>query len=256
MKNNRWLSVLMPYAWPRLLLVALGVVVLIAGVSVSLGGLPPAEFFLLLAGGLAGGTAVIAGLPASKGVLVLALLVIAEYILLLQMPEPWSALAAMVIPANAGGSLLGQVVQEGLRLRAHKVVTNTWLVNGHEETTTSVAKASALDGLDGWDSAASGRFTVQYNNALFEAVGNPGAGYIIHCTSDYSDDDSWRILGTDVDKAETVIRIPTGRAYAPTGVVHDQKSAQQALRGFFHYRGPDPALPWSDGPDVLDLRFG
>ncbi|GAA3665507.1 hypothetical protein GCM10023081_00430 [Arthrobacter ginkgonis] len=81
-------------------------------------------------------------------------------------------------------------------------------------------------------------------------------GFIVHCAAKLQEESDWRILGSVEGGDETEIRIPSGPAYAPSGVVVDLETAQAALQGFFHYRGPDPGLKWTSGEQVLDLKFG
>jgi hypothetical protein len=87
-------------------------------------------------------------------------------------------------------------------------------------------------------------------------VGKPTTGFIVHCAAKSEDENEWRILGALGGGGETEIRILSGAAYAPSGVVVNLEAAKAALLGFFHYRGPDPALEWTSGGQVLDLKFG
>ena len=256
LKDTEWLRNLAPYAWPRLALVALAVVVLLFSISIAVEGPPPGEAILLLAAGLVGGTAVTGTLPSGRGLALLAVLVVAEYVLLGRAHEPWSSLSALIIPANGAGAVLGQVVSEARAARLQPVIVDAWVINGGEEKNTAQAKALAVADLARWDSEASGRFVVGRNEALFEALGSAATGFIVHCTANYRDDGEWRVLGAMLVGQETEIRTPSGLVHAPAGVVIDTQAASRALHGFFHYRGPDPRLPWVSGEDVLDLRFG
>jgi hypothetical protein len=78
----------------------------------------------------------------------------------------------------------------------------------------------------------------------------------VHCSAKFQEESEWRILGAIEGGDETEIRIPSGPAFAPSGVVVDLETAMAALQGFFHYRGPDPRLKWTSGDQVLDLKFG
>lgn len=256
MKGSAWLRNVAPFAWPRLTLVVLGVVVLLASISIAVGGPPPGEALILLAVGLAGGAAVTGSLPAGRGLAVLVVLVVAEYVLLGQLSEPWSSLSALIIPANGGGALLGQVLSEARAVRRRPVIVDTWVINGREEKSAELAEASATGELSRWDSRTGGRFVVGRNNGRFEAVGNAATGFIAHCTADYRDDAGWQLLGSLTRRDEKEIRMPSGPAFAPGGVVVDLDTVSQALHGFFHYRGPDPRLSWVSGEDVLDFRYG
>lgn len=255
MKGSAWLRIVAPFAWPRLGLVTLGAVVLLGSISIAVGGPPPGEALVLLAAGLVCGAVVTGWISGARGVAVLAGLVLAQYILLGQAPEPWSSLSAIIIPANGGGMLLGQAVSEARAARRRPVIVDAWVVNGREQATTDRAKAAAAGDLAQWDSAADGGFVVARNAGRFEAVGSAATGFIVHCTPDHRSDGAWQVLGSMAEAQEAAVRIPSGPAYAPTGVVLDLPAAQQALQGFFHYRGPDPALSWVSGEDVLELRF-
>ncbi|TFC92838.1 hypothetical protein [Cryobacterium sp. TMT4-31] len=83
---------------------------------------------------------------------------------------------------------------------------------------------------------------MERNDAVFEAIGDPATGFIVHCVANAQETNQWRILGSIEGTDETEIRIPSGRAYAPSGVVVDLEATKGALSGFFHYRGPDPEL--------------
>lgn len=100
-----------------------------------------------------------------------------------------------------------------------------------------------------------GRFFVERNEALFEAMGSPETGFIVHCAANFQDESEWRVLGS-ISEEETQSRLPSGPAHVPGGLVADLETAGRALFGFFHHRGPDPELAWTSGEDVLDLRFG
>lgn len=256
LKDTAWLRNLAPFAWPRITLVALAVVVLLVSMSIAVGGPPPGQAWILLAAGLVGGTAATGFLPSGRGLAVLAVLVVAEYVLLGQAPEPWSSLSALLIPANGAGAILGQVVGEARAAKRRPAIVDAWVINGNEQKKTDQATASAIEDLAGWDSATTGRFVVGRNGGLFEAVGSAATGFIVHCTADYHDDGAWRVLGSLTSRDETELRMPFGPVRAPMGVVSDLQTTNRALLRFFHYRGPDPDLHWTSGEQVLDLKFG
>ena len=137
-----------------------------------------------------------------------------------------------------------------------KALRDVWVFNGAEEQRTESAKAVSLAALSSWDSAMSGRYIVERHEGLFEAMGNPVTGFIVHCAANFQEESQWRVLGSIVGKDETEIRIPSGPAFAPSGVVVDLETAKAAWLGFFHYRAPDPGLTWTSGEQVLDLKFG
>ncbi|TFC52691.1 MULTISPECIES: hypothetical protein [unclassified Cryobacterium] len=97
---------------------------------------------------------------------------------------------------------------------------------------------------------------MERNEGLFEAMGSPATGFIVHCVANFREEREWRMLGSVDGNEETEIRIPSGAAHAPSGAVVDLETAGRALRGFFHYRGPDPELAWTSGDAELDLKFG
>jgi hypothetical protein len=181
-------------------------------------------------------------------------LVVAEGIALFQLPLPWSGLWMLLIPANAIGVMAGGAIRDGIA-DAKPRPKDVWIVNGTEEKLKERAQRMALEALASWDSAKSGRFFVERNDGLFEAVGNPTTGFIVHCSASFRDNDEWQVLGS-IDQSEAAIQLSSGPAHAPAGVVTDLETTGMALRGFFHYRGPDPKLTWSSGEDVMDLRFG
>jgi hypothetical protein len=181
-------------------------------------------------------------------------LVIVEGVLLSQFPLPWSGLWMLLIPANAIGVMAGDAVRIAIA-ESKPAPKDVWIINGAEEKLKDRAQSMALEALASWDSAKSGRFYVERNEGLFEAVGNPATGFIVHCSASFRDTDEWQILGS-MDQSESVIQLSSGPAHAPSGVVTDLENTGIALRGFFHYRGPDPKLPWTSGEDVMDLRFG
>ncbi len=256
MKGTAWLRNVAPFAGPRLILLALGIAVLLASIALAVGGAPPAEALILLAAGLVCGAVVTGWISGGRGVAVLAGLVVVQYILLGQAPEPWSSLSAIIIPANGGGMLLGQVISEARLARRRPVMVDAWVVNGQEQATTDQAKAAATGDLARWDSAADGGFVVARNAGRFEAVGSAATGFIVHCTADYHrDDGGWQLLGGLTRRDEKQIRIPSGPAFAPGSNVVDLDTVSLALHGFFHYRGPDPHLSWVSGEDVLEFRY-
>lgn len=225
-------------------------------ISVTNGKFAEEIVVLLVVGSVSGG--LVRGFVREKLVtVVFALVVLGECVLLSQFPEPWSLLWLVLIPANAIGVMVGNVAREGLRESSRPEVTrDVWVVNGVEVPPTDRAKKEALVALASWDSATSGRFFVARNDGVFEAMGSPVTGFIVHCAADFREESEWRILGSFDGKQETEIRIPSGPAYAPSWVVVDLETAIAALQGFFHYRGPNPELLWTSGEEVLDLKFG
>lgn len=214
------------------------------------------EIAALIVLGLVGGGSARAFVRENFVAVVLFILVIAECALLSQSPEPWSRVWPVLIPANAIGVMVGNTVSEGLRESRPKVLRDVWVINGAQEQRTERAKTASLAALSLWDSAKSGCFRVERKDGLFEAMGNPVTGFIVHCAAHRQEEGEWRILGSIVGKAETEIWIPSGPAYAPSGVVVDLETAKAALLGFFHHRGPDPELTWTSDDQVLDLKFG
>lgn len=214
------------------------------------------ETAVLILAGLLGGGLVRAWGRDNLVTVLLFILVIAECALVSRLlPSPWSGLWAVLIPANAIGVMVGSVTRQGLRI-SKPVPPDVWLINGTEDPRTESARSAALHALGSWDSAQSGRFLVERNQGLFEAMGNPATGFIVHCTPDSRHDSQWRILGSVSGSEEIEIRMPFGPAHVPAGVVADLETTSRALRAFFHYRGPDPELHWSSGEQVLDLKFG
>ena len=214
------------------------------------------EIAALLVLGLAGG-GLIRGLVRENLVtVVFIVLLVGECVLLSQLSGPWSKLWPVLIPANAIGVMVGNVVRLGLLESRPRISRDVWVINGAEEPRTESARAVSLDALSSWDSATSGSFRVERNEGWFEAMGNPATGFIVHCAARLQEESGWRILGSLEGGDETEIRIPSGPVYAPGGVVVDLETAQAALQGFFHYRGPDPKLEWASGEQVLDLKFG
>lgn len=214
------------------------------------------EIVALVVLGLAGG-GLVRGLVRENLVAVFFIvLVVGECVLLSQFSEPWSRLWPVLIPANAIGIMVGNIIRLGLSDSNRRVLRDVWVINGAEDPRTDSAKATSLAALSSWDSVKAGRFFVERNEALFEAMGSPVTGFIVHCTANFQDENQWRILGVIEGGDETEIRIPSGPAYAPSGVVVDLETAKAALQGFFHYRGPAPKLKWTSGDQVLDLKFG
>lgn len=214
------------------------------------------EIVALIILGLAGGGTVRALVRENLVAVVFIVMVVGECALLSQLSEPWSSLWPVLIPANAIGVMVGNVVRQGLLENRQRVLRDVWIINGAEEQRTDTAKTKSLATLSAWDSAKSGRFVVERNDGLFQAMGNPVTGFIVHCVANSQEEGEWRMLGSVKGKDVTQIRIPSGPAYAPSGVVVDLETAKAALLGFFHYRGPDPELTWTSGEQVLDLKFG
>lgn len=160
MQSSPWLREFMGYAWPRLLLVGIALIVLLVTISVMVEGPPPFEVLVVLAAGLLGGTIVMSSVPATKATIVLAVLVVLEFLLIGQIPEPWSSSSTVLIPANAGGAIVGDVVRRGIAASRRKVSRDVWIINGVENPRTDSAKASSLAALSSWDSAKSGGFFV------------------------------------------------------------------------------------------------
>lgn len=214
------------------------------------------EIVCLVVLGVAGGGVVRGFVRESLVAILFIVLVVGECFLLSQAPEPWSRLWPILIPANAIGVMVGNIVRSALTEGSRKVLRDVWVVNGVEEPQTRSAKATSLAALSSWDSAQSGRFFVERNAGLFEAMGSPATGFIVHCAANSQDDSAWLMLGSAKSSEETVIRIPSGPAYAPSDAVVDLETASRALSGFFHHRGPDPELSWTSGDAALDLKFG
>jgi hypothetical protein len=220
------------------------------------GGSNGVEIGMLLAAGILGGGLIRGFLRESWVTIVLVLVVVAEGFLLSQSPVPWSKLWPVLVPASAIGVMVGNVIRLGIRDSKRKVVPDVWVVNGVVVPPTERARATSIAALSSWDSATSGRFFVERNGGLFEAVGSPVTGFIVHCTANFQEESEWRVLGLLGGEKESEIHIPSGPAFAPSGVVVDLEVARTALLGFFHYRGPDPGLQWAVGDAVLDLKFG
>ena len=221
----------------------------------DLDGLYGLEIFVVVIAGLVGGGLVRRFVRDRNVLLVFIALVVVESAFLSQLPRPWSGLWLVLIPATALGLMAGEAVRQAIRAAKPKR-RNAWMINGAEEPRTDRAKTKSLAALTSWNSAESGKFFVERNDALFEAMGNPATGFIVHCVANCQDTSQWRVLGSIEGKDETEIRIPSGLAYAPSGVVVDLQTAQRALSGFLHHRGPDPELTWTSGGQVLDLKFG
>lgn len=210
---------------------------------------------LLAAGILMGG--VVRGLVIEHRVTTILVLVVAVGgVLLSHSTAPWSSLWPVLVPATAIGVMVGNVIRLAALDSKRKVIRDVWVVNGVEVPLTDRAKSASTASLSSWDSAGAGRFYVQRNMGLFEAMGSPATGFIVHCAANFGEEKEWRMLGSVDGKEETEIRIPSGAAHAPSGAVVDLETAGRALRGFFHYRGPDPELAWTSGDVALDLRFG
>ncbi|NUU31148.1 hypothetical protein [Arthrobacter sp. C9C5] len=230
-----------------------------AGIFVSTvsltGGAHAWEIGILLAAGiLAGG--LIRGLIPARWTTIVLVLVVALGVSFFRTDEPWSRLWPVLVPASAIGVMIGNVIRHGILDSHRKIIRDVWIVNGVEMPSTDGAKTTSLASLASWDSAAAGRFVVERNEGLFEAVGNPSTGFLVHCAARFQDESEWRMLGSAGGTQETEIRIPSGTAFVPIDAVVDLDSASRALRGFFHYRGPDPELAWTSGDAVLDLKFG
>ncbi|MBP3044734.1 hypothetical protein KKR91_01910 [Arthrobacter jiangjiafuii] len=207
---------------------------------------------LMLAGILGGG--LIRGFVREKRVtLVFVILVAAEVVLLSQAPQPWSGMWLLLVPSNGMGLMVGTAAHR-LILASKPKPRDVWNLNGVEIPSTAIAKEKSVSALYSWDEGDSGRFYVQRNGGVFEAVGNPVTGFIVHCTPNSEDEGEWRILGAD-DANVVEIRLLSGPAYAPKGILTDLEGTRKALLGFFHHRGPDPELPWTSGEDVRTYRF-
>ena len=221
----------------------------------TLNGLYGLEIFVVLIAGLVGGGMVRSFVRDRNMMLVFIVLVVVESVFLSQLPRPWSGLWLVLVLANALGVMVGDIARQGIRAAKPKL-PDVWMINGVEEPRTDRAKAKSLASLASWNGAESGKFFVERNDALFEAIGDPATGFIVHCVANAQETNQWRILGSIEGTDETKIRIPSGPAYAPSGVVVDLEAAKGALSGFFHYRGPDPELTWTSAGQVLDLKFG
>lgn len=213
------------------------------------------EIAALLILGLAGGGLIRVLVRENLLAVVFVILLVGEGALLSQLSNPWSSLWPVLIPANAIGLMVGNLVRQGALESKPNISRDVWVINGVEEPNTESARAVSLAALSSWDSAKSGGFRVERNDGLFEAMGNPATGFIVHCSGKFQEESEWRILGSVEGRDEAEIRIPSGPAYAPSGVVVDLETAKDALQGFFHYRGPDPRLKWTSGDQVLDLKF-
>lgn len=240
--------------------IKLGVAILFGGgiywaVLQTLNGLYGLEIFVVVIAGLVGGGMVRSLVRDRHVMLVFIVLAVVESVFLSQFPRPWSGLWLVLVLANALGLMVGDIVREGIRAAKPKR-PDVWMINGSEEPQTDTAKTKSLAALASWNSAESGMFFVERNDASFEAMGDPTTGFIVHCVANDQVTNRWRILGSIAGTKETEIRIPSGPAYAPSGVVVDLEAAKGALSGFFHYRGPDPELTWASGGQVLDLKFG
>lgn len=230
-------------------------VVIFWSVNSELDGSYGMETATVLIAGILGGCLIRSFVHESKVTYVFAVLVIIEAILLNQAPLPWSGLWLLLIPGNAIGLMAGAGVQRVV-VTSKPQPLDVWVVNGEETPRTDTAKAKSLAALTSWDAGDTGRFYVQRNHGVFEAVGNPAAGFIVHCTPNSEEEAEWRLLGNDNGEEVIEIRLLSGPAYAPKGVLTDLESTHEALLGFFHYRGPDPRLPWTSGEDVRTYRFG
>jgi hypothetical protein len=233
------------------------VVVLFALPLFPTGGSYAAEIVTVVVAGLVGGGLVRTLVRESRVTVTFVLVVAAEVFVTAQLPSPWSALAPVLLPANAAGVMVGSYVHLWTLERRHKARAqrDVWVINGAEEPRTDTARTTSLAALASWDSARDGAFVVERSDGWFEAMGGSPTGFIVHCSSNFREESEWRVLGA-IGTEETVIRIPSGPAYAPSGVVVDLETACAALRGFFHYRGPDPELTWASGEQALDLKFG
>lgn len=213
------------------------------------------EIVTVLMTGIVGGGLIRVLVRESRVTVIFAVVVVVEVFLAIQLPSPWSPLATVLLPANAAGVMVGNFVHLAMLDRRRKAVRDVWVINGEEQPRADAARTAALAALASWDSAKDGAFVVERNDGWFEAMGSPQTGFIVHCAANFREESEWRVLGS-IGVEETVIRIPSGPAYAPSGVVVDLEAAQAALRGFFHYRGPDPDLTWDTGDQVLELKFG
>jgi hypothetical protein len=214
------------------------------------------EIGLLIAAGIVGG-GLIRGLVRERWVVIILVLVVAaEVFLLSQSTDPWSVLWPVLIPASATGVMVGNIMRLCVVESRRQVTRDVWVVNGVEMPLTDGAKSASLASLASWNSAEAGRFFVERNEGLFEAMGSPATGFIVHCAASFREEGEWRMLGSVDGNEETKIRIPSGAAHAPSGAVVDLETAGRALGGFFHYRGPDPELAWASGDAALDLKFG
>ena len=108
-------------------------------------------------------------------------LVVGECALFSQFSEPWSRLWPVLISANAIGIMVGNIVRLGLSDSSRRVMRDVCVINGAEDLKTDSARAASLAALSSWDSAKAGRFFIERNEALFEAMGSPVTGFIVHC---------------------------------------------------------------------------
>lgn len=118
MQSSSSLSRLMRGTWTLLamaLAFAIGIFFTVFSLNDGSNGM---EIVALIVLGLAGGGLVRASVRENLVAVVLIVLVVAECALLSQFPEPWSRLWPVLIPANAIGVMVGNVVRLGLLERA------------------------------------------------------------------------------------------------------------------------------------------
>lgn len=251
MQGSSW-SQLAKASWPLLAFVVVGLSLLIIALY---GFPPPIEAIVLLVIALAGGTAVRVFLHDKWVAVALVALVVAEYMVLFQIQGPWLYGSLTLWPSTLSGLIVGDFIRNGIELSKKKVVRDVWVVNGVEKPQTKDAIQSSVNALSSWDSSKSGRFFVERNESLFEAVGSSNSGFIVHCTTRVEEESEWRILGSLEGREESKIPVSYGSAHAPAGIVSNTEEAITALRGYFHHRGPDPKLNWTTSPEVFDFRF-
>lgn len=112
---RRSLRRLMRGLWPLLGMMLAFAVALFFSALTMVGNAYGAEIAALLVLGLTGGGLARAVVRESLVSAVFVVLVVAECALLSQLPEPWSRLWPVLIPANAIGIMAGNVFREGLR---------------------------------------------------------------------------------------------------------------------------------------------
>ena len=216
--------------------IKLGVSVLLAvciywAVLQTLNGLYGLEIFVVLVAGVVGGSLVRSFVRDRHVMLVFVVLAVVESVFLSQFPRPWSGLWLVLVLANALGLMVVDIVREGIRAAKPKL-PDVWMINGSEEPRTDRAKAKSLAALTSWTSAESGMFFVERNDAVFEAMGDPATGFIVHCAANAQEMNQWRILGSIEGTDEMEIRIPSGPAYAPSGAVVVWRPQRGRCRGF------------------------
>ena len=182
-------------------------------------------------------------------------LVIAEAILLNQAPVPWSGLCPVLIPGNAMGLIVGVGIRR-VRLASKPQPRDVWVVNGEGTPRTDTAKAKSLAALTSWEAGDRGRFFVQRNNGVFEAVGTPATGFIVHCTPASEDEAEYACWEAITGRRSS----RSGCCPAPhvprKGSSQIWTAPMRRCWASFIAAAPTPRLPWTSGEDVRTNRFG